>query len=109
MIRRPPRSTLFPYTTLFRSIRRLSPFYLNRRGSSIAVARKERERADTRRKTMAKTLGGPSTTEGDLAGMKLHGKRILATGLSAGPCGERARAFAGAAGAVGGTARGLQQ
>src|SRR3712207_7798178 len=24
MIRRPPRSTLFPYTTLFRSIRRLS-------------------------------------------------------------------------------------
>src|SRR2546426_4880018 len=25
MIRRPPRSTLFPYTTLFRSQRRLSP------------------------------------------------------------------------------------
>src|SRR5260370_10198809 len=25
MIRRPPRSTLFPYTTLFRSHRRLSP------------------------------------------------------------------------------------
>src|SRR2546425_6958635 len=25
MIRRPPRSTLFPYTTLFRSLRRLSP------------------------------------------------------------------------------------
>src|SRR5258707_14959977 len=24
MIRRPPRSTLFPYTTLFRSVRRLS-------------------------------------------------------------------------------------
>src|SRR2546429_4948885 len=28
MIRRPPRSTLFPYTTLFRSIcHRLNPFY----------------------------------------------------------------------------------
>src|SRR2546426_12385167 len=27
MIRRPPRSTLFPYTTLFRSIRRVSPPY----------------------------------------------------------------------------------
>src|SRR5258708_18216446 len=25
MIRRPPRSTLFPYTTLFRSVRRLRP------------------------------------------------------------------------------------
>src|SRR2546430_9678775 len=25
MIRRPPRSTLFPYTTLFRSIRQLTP------------------------------------------------------------------------------------
>src|SRR2546426_7551480 len=25
MIRRPPRSTLFPYTTLFRSVRRLDP------------------------------------------------------------------------------------
>src|SRR5256885_12609163 len=26
MIRRPPRSTLFPYTTLFRSYHRLDPF-----------------------------------------------------------------------------------
>src|SRR5437899_8074156 len=25
MIRRPPRSTLFPYTTLFRSLRRVAP------------------------------------------------------------------------------------
>src|SRR5256885_11881920 len=28
MIRRPPRSTLFPYTTLFRSARRSSPCWL---------------------------------------------------------------------------------
>src|SRR5437762_5839791 len=27
MLRRPPRSTLFPYTTLFRSIARLAGFY----------------------------------------------------------------------------------
>src|SRR5436309_12099993 len=27
MIRRPPRSTLFPYTTLFRSLRRLAAHY----------------------------------------------------------------------------------
>src|SRR3712207_7120394 len=34
MIRRPPRSTLFPYTTLFRSRRVLTPrFFLRRRGS----------------------------------------------------------------------------
>src|SRR5258708_24847767 len=30
MIRRPPRSTLFPYTTLFRSNRRLEPLDLRR-------------------------------------------------------------------------------
>src|SRR2546427_7097190 len=29
MIRRPPRSTLFPYTTLFRSRRLLKPWYLD--------------------------------------------------------------------------------
>src|SRR5690554_7116288 len=29
MIRRPPRSTLFPYTTLFRSESYKSPYYLN--------------------------------------------------------------------------------
>src|SRR5437762_10653671 len=31
MIRRPPRSTLFPYTTLFRSLRRAVPRPLRRR------------------------------------------------------------------------------
>src|SRR3712207_8769894 len=31
MIRRPPRSTLFPYTTLFRSARRLRPAALAQR------------------------------------------------------------------------------
>src|SRR5690242_21573631 len=28
MIRRPPRSTLFPYTTLFRSVERVEEFFL---------------------------------------------------------------------------------
>src|SRR5258708_22359252 len=32
MIRRPPRSTLFPYTTLFRSIHRIPPAH---RGGSV--------------------------------------------------------------------------
>src|SRR5258708_29740955 len=40
MIRRPPRSTLFPYTTLFRSLRRAvaSHFLRDRRGLHDAVA-----------------------------------------------------------------------
>src|SRR5258705_9355514 len=50
MIRRPPRSTLFPYTTLFRSLcdplRRASPARERRRGDAPAawegVAREER-------------------------------------------------------------------
>src|SRR5256885_3320167 len=32
MIRRPPRSTLFPYTTLFRSAARVRPFQTSRPG-----------------------------------------------------------------------------
>src|SRR4051812_49490331 len=45
MIRRPPRSTLFPYTTLFRSIRgvaqvvRASPLRLRRRVAYVAATR----------------------------------------------------------------------
>src|SRR2546426_8130272 len=38
MIRRPPRSTLFPYTTLFRSLRHLEEelyFVLDERGHSV--------------------------------------------------------------------------
>src|SRR5260221_10952998 len=38
MIRRPPRSTLFPYTTLFRSVRRPGvPLYGERRGGGDRV------------------------------------------------------------------------
>src|SRR3712207_8159301 len=47
MIRRPPRSTLFPYTTLFRSPRRAGPSRLCRSsgsgGVSHVVARTDRE------------------------------------------------------------------
>src|SRR3989441_12939028 len=37
MIRRPPRSTLFPYTTLFRSVRRLGQEVRRRRGDEDRV------------------------------------------------------------------------
>src|SRR3712207_8413876 len=42
MIRRPPRSTLFPYTTLFRSMKRLSKAYRDqqrRHRSQVRAAR----------------------------------------------------------------------
>src|SRR5687767_15555834 len=43
MIRRPPRSTLFPYTTLFRSPRRASAHdsWPARNGSSLTIATRD--------------------------------------------------------------------
>src|SRR2546430_11566123 len=35
MIRRPPRSTLFPYTTLFRSFKRLEPHELEKLAEEV--------------------------------------------------------------------------
>src|SRR5258707_11461346 len=50
MIRRPPRSTLFPYTTLFRSLldafgdgAKVFELPLGERGERVAAAREERE------------------------------------------------------------------
>ena len=51
MIRRPPRSTLFPYTTLFRSTAQVLP------GSRNSVRRPHRARA---RRIQRRTRGGPS-------------------------------------------------
>src|SRR2546430_4722365 len=45
MIRRPPRSTLFPYTTLFRSLRRRSP-----RRDARAARRRDRLRRNHRQR-----------------------------------------------------------
>src|SRR3712207_8712050 len=43
MIRRPPRSTLFPYTTLFRSLHRVAvvELFSQRRGDLLAIPRLE--------------------------------------------------------------------
>src|SRR3712207_8089999 len=38
MIRRPPRSTLFPYTTLFRSLARFSEGFLILRGFDVGLS-----------------------------------------------------------------------
>src|SRR5688572_31640894 len=51
MIRRPPRSTLFPYTTLFRSVFRR---YRKRAGSDMAIPRpKSRASAEVPTASMA--------------------------------------------------------
>src|SRR3712207_8520394 len=47
MIRRPPRSTLFPYTTLFRSMEELAGETLSRPGS-LRVAADDEERDEIR-------------------------------------------------------------
>src|SRR5947207_4080105 len=49
MIRRPPRSTLFPYTTLFRSGRRVQPLdgHHRRHGDGDVVARRGRSEEHT--------------------------------------------------------------
>src|SRR3712207_6965702 len=44
MIRRPPRSTLFPYTTLFRSLHNLAPGAMTRLGFGAAVVREAHPR-----------------------------------------------------------------
>src|SRR3712207_9447521 len=43
MIRRPPRSTLFPYTTLFRSKRRIDLLCVDRAGQLVVVELKRTE------------------------------------------------------------------
>src|SRR5438874_9116188 len=50
MIRRPPRSTLFPYTTLFRSpVRVMRPAVVN--GASLAAAAAKTTRSGDRKST----------------------------------------------------------
>src|SRR2546430_13223055 len=55
MIRRPPRSTLFPYTTLFRSI-----------GSSAAKIDEEKMILETGRQTCAREIGEAGGSAGDI-------------------------------------------
>src|SRR2546422_5085975 len=56
MIRRPPRSTLFPYTTLFRSLRAQGDHFLDRYRSSFDFQQLKAFRAIQRCRTAA--LGG---------------------------------------------------
>src|SRR2546430_13521089 len=58
MIRRPPRSTLFPYTTLFRSLDRGHP----RRAVAAAVVCRQSDR--TRRGEQRAAVRGPHLRDG---------------------------------------------
>src|SRR2546422_3692811 len=51
MIRRPPRSTLFPYTTLFRSPSREPGFFATKASRRLAAAAGERFKAFVDRKS----------------------------------------------------------
>src|SRR5690348_17775346 len=62
MIRRPPRSTLFPYTTLFRSGRvqqtykhSVPRFFVPEHGTMFTLAKKQRNRSEERFSRNAET------------------------------------------------------
>src|SRR3712207_8493498 len=61
MIRRPPRSTLFPYTTLFRSPEQCDPAF------PPALPRDPEARPST---LLYKPAQGPGVDQGDLAGVR---------------------------------------
>src|SRR5258707_11938251 len=67
MIRRPPRSTLFPYTTLFRSIHRRGIWIGGRRktGSSVCADKE------------ANAQGAGCVAVGDLNSVKITGDQSL--------------------------------
>src|SRR3712207_8326888 len=71
MIRRPPRSTLFPYTTLFRSIEAL-----NSRINAFREIIADRALADARRVDARRAEGAPV---GPLAGLPIGIKEIIDT------------------------------
>src|SRR2546430_16982482 len=82
MIRRPPRSTLFPYTTLFRSLegRLVQPWIseLKSTWTRTETARRERKcGVDLSRLTFTHPNGGQ-----ELAALSKEGAEIIPTGCS---------------------------
>src|SRR2546422_8608391 len=83
MIRRPPRSTLFPYTTLFRSHRRASadmgvlPQHAAERGAVHGLVRwrNETERTEPGTGTRARRSGGRADRSGTGEGRDLTDRK----------------------------------
>src|SRR2546426_6089341 len=84
MIRRPPRSTLFPYTTLFRS-RDLSLALQDRRARPAAVRHRElRARPGESLRRAVRSAGG-AVRRGRVRGAVRHGSRGPAAEVRGGP------------------------
>src|SRR2546427_5905325 len=69
MIRRPPRSTLFPYTTLFRSIR----IFVNDRAVSVARGTTVRDAVAVLDRELAELLGSGAAYVTDGVGRPVDG------------------------------------
>src|SRR3712207_7835761 len=65
MIRRPPRSTLFPYTTLFRSLPRItnSPTFVNQGKALDQPGGRVGKRAEVLKPGSSKSMGTPRSEE----------------------------------------------
>src|SRR2546430_8842868 len=63
MIRRPPRSTLFPYTTLFRSRRRPPPRHARDRGGGQHASEHRRVRGGRRGRFQRGNCRSPSQSQ----------------------------------------------
>src|SRR3712207_7250006 len=63
MIRRPPRSTLFPYTTLFRSIRPQGASYHHNLGQALAAQNRLDAAVQAYGKAVALAPGDPRSEE----------------------------------------------
>src|SRR2546427_217813 len=91
MIRRPPRSTLFPYTTLFRSL----PWAPTDRRRAHGSARRHRKRHRSRAPQLPRAARLPQSVRDALgAAARLHGVRLDVWGVGLGParlrCGDPA-------------------
>src|SRR5690242_20950765 len=72
MIRRPPRSTLFPYTTLFRSARGSRAAARSRRCARPTVWGRRRPTRGCRRHATARRVRGPGRSEEHTSELQSH-------------------------------------
>src|SRR5687767_15900922 len=105
MIRRPPRSTLFPYTTLFRSLPRLAWRHVRNRRTVLQVAGSQRRPGPAPERDAAPAerprarLGGGRVLPGPRPGRLVEGvalQRGPAPGLGRRRGGPRRRRAGGA-------------
>src|SRR2546426_7711729 len=78
MIRRPPRSTLFPYTTLFRSHHDLEPHgHPPRRAAPFRHRRQDDRRATARVVVRPGRDRGPAGRDGDRKSTRLNSSHLV--------------------------------